>query len=423
MNKKGFVTSCFVMACLLSGCSSKTETYHTYANVSNQTEKLFSSKGGTLTVENVYSNMRDASNQNEVMKIIIQNILKENIDFNNQDVKNLYKKYLNEYFVETFVDSGSYNSNGKFDENKVVSYLKSESYDITNDNASDSLLDAPFTYNYNDYIEKELNYDIYLKVLKAVYIVNNKANLIDKNNARKINYYTLSSSSSENSTNRKKMEEYVKSIVDNKDSTDPDIIKDIQTIAESVKLEDLKKIDDEFEKIGTSSDSSYEYLKKYTTCGDLKCVTIEEGKEYQKQIINDKDYYTSEVVIKSNDSVLYEGAREVLFSNNVDDYLLTIGNKKYLVAPVYPENDVKSYNDIIIFNNDGSSYDFYLVDVEVINSQSSFVDKLSVAELLIDSINSQTIISECLKESNVEIYDKTIRELVISTYGDYKEEG
>ena len=104
-----------------------------------------------------------------------------------------------------------------------------------------------------------------------------------------------------------------------------------------------------------------------------------------------------------------------MFSENVEDYLYEIGNTKYLMSPAYLEKDDKRINDIILFDSANSKY--YLVAVEVIDSQSSFADKVLVAEVLADKISDSTIFNYCFEKLDVEIYDKDIREHFENKYG------
>ena len=133
-----------------------------------------------------------------------------------------------------------------------------------------------------------------------------------------------------------------------------------------------------------------------------------------------KEYYKTEVVVKNNETILYEDARELLFKDDVEDYLYTIGNEKYLMSPAYAEKDSPRVNDIIMYDASGKNY--YLATVKVIDSSSSFEDKALVAEILLDKISDSTVLSECIKAAKLNIYDKDIREYFESKYGEIKSE-
>lgn len=412
MNKKGFIAAFLVLIGLVSGCSK--DKVDTFADISYKNELISTNRGEKFTAGQVYDYVLN-NQKDSVVKGILQKIMKENINFENADMQNLYKKYLNEYFNSKFYENSAYKYDGQFNEELLVNYLKSESYNIVcGQSANSGLLDnSKFTCDYTDYIEKEVNYDIYLKILKIQYIIDENPQLIDKNNARRITYYSVSKGSDD--TARKNLEEYVKSMEDNYLSEDDNLVKNIFDVAEKKREEDLKKLDEEFAKVFTSSDSSYSSLIKFTTCGDKRC-SVEAGKAYQEDLIIKQKYYDSKVVIKNNTEVLYEAARNLLFSDDVDSYLYKIGNVNYLVSPAYGTDELKNVNDIIMFDSSSSKY--YLSTVEVIDRTSSLGDKILVAELLVDKVADSTIFNDCFENIEIEIHDKSIREYFETKYGE-----
>lgn len=416
--KSKFLVGFLLLGSLIAGCSKG--SVDTHADVSFGDEVVTTNKGDNLTVAELYNYVLE--NQSDaIAKTVLVKILESKLDLNNtsnQDMKNLYKKYLNEYFKTTFVDNDTYKFNGEFSEDLLVKYLKSESYSIkcgSGFNAGD--LDATtFACDYSDYIEKEVNYDIYVKMLKIKYLLNEKTDLINKSNGRRVVYYTVAKGSNDNEV-RELLETYVKSFEENKESTDETVIKNIEDVAEAKRKKDLEEVSEHYAYVSTSQDSSsgYTYLDKFTKCGDKRC-SLEEGKEYQDKLIMDKEYYTTKVVISSNTDVLYAGARDILFSDNVNDYLYQIGNSKYLMSPAYFDDNDKRINDIILYDAANSNY--YLATVETINSSSSFDDKVAVAELLLDKVTDAIIFNYCYENLEIEIFDKDIREYFVSKYGD-----
>lgn len=404
---------CFIMA--LTGCGKNKDSVDTYANVSNGNVAV----DGTskIKIDDIYSEIRGNS-KDDVVNNILKMIMLNQIDMEDSAIKGLYNKYLNEHFKTTFVDSGSYNYNSEFNEELVVKYLQSESYTINCGEGYNSgdLDNRLFTCDYTDYIEQELNSDIYLKLLKVMYIIEQKSSLIDKNEGRRVEYYSVSKGTGD--TVRKQLESDVKSISENYNSDDSSLIRNIYDIAERKRSEELKSLTEEYAKLSTSSDQSFTNLNKFTNCGDYRC-TIEEGMDYQTQLIMDKDYYVSKVVIKG-ESVLYASASNVLFSSYVEDYLYTIGGKNYLMSPAYASQEDKRINDIILYDSNSNNY--YLATVEIIDSSSSFADQALVAEKLIDKVSTTDVLKYYFDKSEIEIYDKEIREYFVSKYGDFKEE-
>lgn len=417
MKKSSFLVSCLLLGALISGCSCNKKEIDTFASISNANEALSNNKGEKLTVGNVYNFIRENNNEN-ISKNILKTIVKDEINWKDSNMLYLYEKYINQEFKTKFIDSGSYNYDGKFSEELVVKYLQSESYKISCESNSDSVLDKQyFTCDYSDYIEKELNYDVYLKMLKVKYIIDEKENLLDRSKARKVSYYSISRTSSSDYETREKLEEYVASIEENYNSTDTSLIRNIEDIAKINKKKDLDKLKEDYDKVSTSTDSnqSYKYLQQFTVCGDKRCKK-EDGYAYQQDIINKKEYLVSKIVVNTDTSILYEKARNVLFSDNIDDYLYPIGNTKYLISQAYINVEEKDVNSIILFD---SSSTYYIATVDVIDSDSDFLSKAEVAELLLDKISDADVLDYYFENVELEIYDKEIRDYFVSKYGEY----
>lgn len=415
MRKIKMILSCLTLGLIVCGCEKP--AVDTYADISNPSTAVNVGKGGQLTLEQIYSYIRE-NNDNEISENIMKTIIRSELDFSDEDILDLYNKYLNQEFKKRFVDSGSYNYDGEFDEELLCKYLRSESYNVDCVPVSDSPLDSKyFTYDYSDYIEKELNYDIYLKMLKVQYIVDTQPKLLNKSKGRLVEYYSVSRSSSTDIDTRKTLEEQLNEILKSQSDEKP---KDLGYLGELKRNKEMETIDEELEKIFTSSDDTFKYLAKYTTCGNKKC-TLGQGEDYQKELVQNKEYYSSEVVKGDNTSILFDKAREVLFGNNIADYLYDAfgNNETYLLSPAY-ENDGKSepnLNDIIIF--DGSST-YYVVKVKIIDAVTEdFAEKAMLAEMLLDSVSESDLYEHYFKEVDVEIFDKQIREYFVSKYGEY----
>lgn len=418
---------CLLCVTLISGCKKDKSVVDVFADVDNPSMELNTGKNNPLTVGDVYDFIRQEQNS-KIAESILSKIMADKLDLKHDAVmEDLYKKLLNEKFNKLFVENESkaYHLNEKFNEQVLVDYLRSETYSISCDGNYESYLEEPFTCDYSDYIEKEINYEIYSNLLKVKYILEVKPSLLDKSKARSIGYYYVSSSSSDVDTIRKEMEEYVLKLANNYASTDPEVISSLEKIGKDKKNKDLLKIKERYDKLSSEDDSNFTYLNEFTTCGNYKCST-EDGRAYLESKV--ANYYTSEIVFKDNTTVLYEAARNILFSDNVEDYLYKIGDdvagyKSYLISPVYVADGVSTLNDIILFNNVAGSLGFYLVEVEVIDSSSTDeIKKADAAELLIDKVDIRTVMKHYFEKSKIEIYDKEIRDLFIATYGDYSAE-
>lgn len=420
MKKVNKVISALLLGMLLCGCSNKAGV-DTFADISNGKD-TFNSGKEVLTAADLYQYIRQ-NYDSEISKTIVNSAMEKFLFSGDETVvnqyKTLYKKYLDEYFKSKFIDVSTYKLNDEFNEEKLVQYLKSESYTITCDSTTVNNLDSNyFSCDYSDYISKEVNYDIYLKMLKVKYILEEKSSLLDKSKARKLVYIQEAKDSSSTYTIRETFENYLKEIKNNYTDDNKSIMDSMKDIADSYKTKELEKISNDYEKISSSEDSSsYTYLKKFTTCGSKRC-NIVEGKAYLEKQITDKEYLNTKIIIKSNTSDLFDSARNVLFGDSLEEYLYTIGDKKFLISPSFDQNTQASIKDAVVY--DGSS-NYYLIIVDVIDSNSqNFEDKVSVAELLIDSVSDSLALESCFKNINLSIYDKQIREYFISKYGEYE---
>lgn len=418
MKKIKFIVSCLLLMFVVCGCAK--ETVDTFADLSNGDRALNMSKGDYLSANEAYNYIRENKNDS-ISKEFLKIIMKDQIDFQDEKTLDLYNKYLNEYFKSNFVDlvdettsKKTYWYFGEFSEKKLVNDLKNKQYDIKcgEGYTQGSLNSEYFTCDYSDYIEKEVNYEIYLKILKVNYILNERPSLIDRNEARRVNYYSIERSSNSDYTVRETLEKYVEDIEKNYNSTDESLIRSLEDVAELKRKEKLKEILENFEKISVD-DSNFTQLNEYTKCGEKRCATIEEGRAYKEKEEMEKDYLVSEIVIKNNTSILYEAARNILFSDELSNYLYKIGDKNYLMSPSYGNQEVKHIYDIIMFDN---SSKFYIATVDVIDSNSSFEDKVAVAELLLENISDDTIFDYCLEKTEIKIHDKEIREYFENEY-------
>lgn len=416
--KKKILTGCLLLSSLITLCSCKKDIVDTKANVSFEDALIFTSKNSKLTSGDVYDKMVN-NQKDEISKQIMLKVLKDQVNLENSDMKSLYGKYINAAFDSNFLKNPTYAYNGDFDESIVVNYLRSEGYDISCDvGFEQDLLSENFKCDYSDYIEKELAFDTYVKILKVKYIIEERQNLILNNAPRKITYYTESKGSTDNEV-REEFESYVSSIETNYNSTDENLIKSIDDIGEVKRKEALDELAKEYAYLSTSTDSSsgYMYLNKFTTCGEKKC-SREEGKAYLDNEIMNKEYFSTEVVIKKNENILYKSARDVLFSENVEDYLYDIGGKNYLISPVHINDSDKRVNDIIMF--DAASGNYYIATVDIIDENSSFADKALVAELLMESVSDSIIYEYCFEDQDINIYDESIKQHFINKYGEYE---
>ena len=210
MKKMKMFASCLLLSGLILGCSKEIDKH---ANVSYETDRI--TNNDKLTVANLYNYLYE-NQKDSISKSILLKAMKEKIDFTDkenhgEELEKLYKQYLNEAFKQSFISGGTDSNNngindtyeyfGEFSEELLVSYLKSESYDVKcGEGFTPGYLDGKyFSCDYSDYIEEELEYDVYLKLLKVQYLIEEKSELIDKNKARIVTYYSVARGTNDDS--------------------------------------------------------------------------------------------------------------------------------------------------------------------------------------------------------------------------------
>ena len=118
--KSKFLVGFLLLGSLIAGCSNG--SVDTHADVRFGSEVITTNKGDNLTVAELYNYILE--NQNDaIAKTVLVKIMESELDLkNDQNMKNLYKKYLNNYFNETFVEGAAYKVSGEFSEDLLVKY-------------------------------------------------------------------------------------------------------------------------------------------------------------------------------------------------------------------------------------------------------------------------------------------------------------
>lgn len=417
MKKVRLIITCLIMSFILCGC--KSVDVDNYADISNKDNNL-NTGVNPLTAGEAYDYIRENDND-EISDELLKLLLDSKIDFENGDMLNLYKEYLNEEFYDLFIKDGKYHLNGEFNEQLLVSDLYRQNYDINcGEGYTAGNLDKKyFACDYSDYIEKNLKKDIYLDLLKIQYLIDEKEDLIDKKEVREITYYSVKKSSSAGHETLTELVEVLGSIKDNYNSTDGEKIKSLEDYEDKKIKEDIEKLDEDYAKLSSASDSSFTFLDRFTRCGDLYCSDWE-SYNYQYNELLEKKYLETKVVTKDDEDILYAGARELLFSSNINDYLINIGGNNFLVSPVSGVDGEKVIQDAVLFDTSSSTY--YLVIVNEIDSSSRYSEQIKAAKRLLSYISDSIVLDYYFGESNIYIYDSGIREYFTSIYGDYKKD-
>ena len=432
--RKGLkLISCALFALTIAGCSCSNPGVVT--RVPNATDVLSGSKTDTtLTTQDIYEYVR-TNNQETYNKIFMSRLLKKVLEDESEYTKDTpekkgtftttYESKLEKYFKENFLEKDEYKVDGEFDEELLVASLRNKMYKINEDAGEDSFTHEVLglDYDYSEYIEAEVDYLIYMEMLKEDYISSAKSNILDKSKSRIITVYSTD--------NLEDMEEVVKDLFDKKYAT----LKDL----EQTKIDEAKKeigrqycenlglkneyyTDEDGKIIETCSptkssyDSSY---NKFTTCENGRRCDLYAGLLYQIEQAEKTEYLTEQVINKDSKDILYQDALSLLLREDVKDYLLTEDKMKQ----IFDENNIP--NGSFLMTNLSSGEDFneksiilssapnstcYIVLVRTVDSsdKTSIEDKQKAMELLHDKVGETSVLIHYLDKADVDLIDSSL---------------
>ncbi len=412
--KKIFKLFTFVIfASLLFGCS-KEENTRRYANIENGSTALVEGlhkDAGTVSYEGFYNTIRDADKK-VVYNKVIETIAKKEIDFTLQGNQDWYKNEINRLMMEKYVDTKEFFKNDKFEEEFLVQHLKAKLYDVSCETGSGNLLDPNyFTCDYSNYIEASLRYEAYENMLIQKYIVDKKANLINRFEFRNVSYYKVKKDTENGNFVTL---DYMSNLLDELSAG----TNTLMDAANALKASKLEKIDEEYNGIIYPTSNYYSLLEKYTTCGNVKCFP-EEGLIYKKDLIEKEEYYATKLINNKNKGDIFpDNINERLFSTDIESKLVKINGINYLTstADYYKAN----YNNIdaLLFDNNNS--EFYLIQVQVVNSQSSYMSKVDASRQIMKEVSKDEAISNYLNKYDLEIYEDDLKEYLTETFKKFK---
>lgn len=395
----------------LVACSCKKEDT-VNVSLTNSTNIVEGSKvSSKLTTKDVYDYIRanSISNTNKAfLTYLMEDILAMKTNSANKATYNLKVK---NHFIDTYLNSNDYKVNGEFNEDLLASTLESKLYVIDRVNlpTSGPTVEAGLKYDYSDYINRGLKYDVYLQMLKGKYILEEKAAMFDNSRSRIISIFSTD--------DLEEMETIVEDIFKNKYSS-------LEALAESKKAEEREEIGRQYcENLGfeneyyegtcnaSTSSSTYDSaLYKFTVCeNNVRCAPSD-GFAYQIKLINEKEYVKEQTVNKNTTGILYPEALSQLFRENVEDYLHAgiTGEDPFLADWLYNYNEEFSNRDIILTTGPNSTA--YLVTVRVVDSETeSIEDKEAALSLLNDKVGDSAVLLHYLENLDVEITDPQLK--------------
>ena len=408
----------------LFGCSCiKEEVFEYVAERSNLT--FTSNKVTTsLTTQDVYEYIRE-NEEESVNKYFLKYLMKQVLDLeNNTTNKSMYDLKVKKHFEETILTSQEYMVNGVFVEDLFATDLETQLYVVDKENKPTSgvTYELGLKYDYSDYIERALEYDVLLEILKGKYIIEVKPAIIDDSKTRVISIYTESNLSS--------MIELVDDLVAGK-------YESFDALTEAKKTEEITELGRQYcQELGftnsyytpkegegdcspTTNNTTYDTtLNKFTVCENgVKC-SPDKGLEYQVSLVREKDYLVEQVVNKNTTGILYEAALQQLFKDNVEDYLHEIieGEDYFLADWLYNNSKEFSNRDIILTTGPDSTC--YLVTVRVVDSQTQDIeDKEAALSLLLGKVSDTTVLNHYFGDLNIEVKEPTLKEYFNSLLG------
>lgn len=399
---------------LMAGCScKKDEKPDTKANIKNGEDKILSGLKEdvkSITLQEIYDDLK-ASNGNTVAADKLLEMV-SNLVLSDATWQARYNAKVNEKMMDLVEDS-AYQVDGTFDEELLVKTLKSKLYNITCEGGnygptySNGEIDKYMVCDYSDYKEKALKISALTELLNEKYVYDkvmaDKANILTTKKARQVEFVSIGYSG--DSKEDEVIEYITKSITDLAAENSDVTLEKIASLWTDKQIDSLEK---EYKKINTSEDANGSILSDYTN-GYTQ--SAEKGLALKKQEVYKNSNYEKVVITSDSNSILNATLVERLLSENVisntSRKTIKINGSYYLVAPWAGTN--LTATDIRIKDSANSKY--YIVKVDVINSESS-------ADLVYEAVKilatNTTLVSDSInyyleqQKDNINVYDEEI---------------
>ncbi len=234
------ILSIVVLSLVITGCKDTIVTRK--ADLSDKDANLVINPNGvnSITKGELYDYIKN-NDKETAFNLILEYIVEENFMSEPYEIE-WYQNQVNKKML-SLVTGGEFNLNGEFDESTFANYLRSNLYSIDEDSTTDYLDSKYFTYNYDDFINKTIKYELYQDILIADYIINKKADVLTRSNYRKLTYYEITKDTSKEPF--KTLNDLTQAVKDLYDG----IISDLQDIENRQKDTEKQLIIDDFEKL------------------------------------------------------------------------------------------------------------------------------------------------------------------------------
>ena len=410
---------------LLAGCScKKEENADTKANISNNSSTIVSGlKDGveSVTLQKLYDDLKASSGNttaaNKLLEIVSDLVLSDAKWQTRYDAK-VQEKLLQ------FAENGDYKVDGVFNEELLVKTLKSQLYSVTCSNnnygptyTTENEIDKYMVCDYTDYVNKALKVSVLDELLKEKYVYDkvmvDKTNILTTKKVRLVEYVSIaySDDKEEDEVIAHIVDAIAKLSVENSTTT-------LEDVANTWKDKKIEKILEEYKKINTAEDKNGSILNNYTN-GYTR--SAEEGLKLKKEEIYNSDSYDKVVITSDSSNILNTTLVEKLLSENIlsetAKKTIKINNSYYLVAPWAGSNVTST--DIRI--KDATNSKYYIVKVDVINSESS--EDLVYEAVKVLATNATLVgdrVNYYLEQNkeNINVYDEEIYTYLKTQYAD-----
>ncbi|MBR3891076.1 MAG: hypothetical protein IKJ30_03300 [Bacilli bacterium] len=426
--KKGFkLIFSALLALTLVGCSCD-KGYN--VKLTESKEVVSGSKlNETITTQDIYDYISQASTSPKNKAFILELvkiILKEKSGYKSGELTSTYNYKLKKYFEDNFINDNSYKVNGEFDEELLVATLRSQMAQIGDPitGATGVTYDLGLKYDYSKYIANNLDYDIYIELLKEDYISNNKSTILNKSKSRIITVYSAE--------NLEDMEELVQDIF----SGEYDSLEDLEETKRAEARKELGRqycenlglpneyyLDENGDMIESCSPTKSSYdsaLSKFTTCANSTMCSLKDGFDYQIKLANETEYLDKQLINKDTTEVLYENLLNQLLRDDIKDML--VGNQKMedIFGNKYEElgnfvvtrtADLNSFDPKDIIHASGPDSTCYIVLVKVVDSSTENIDDKQMAlEKLHSKVSDTSVLLHYVDDMNVELLEETLKE-------------
>ena len=178
------------MALVITGCSCSKVTK--VSELPSSQDILSGSKlKKNITTQEVYEYLRE-NDADSVNKYFVTRLVEIILDLENNPSKLArFNTKVKDYFEENYLENDDYKVDGVFQEEILATKLETEFYLVNRQDSPTSgpTFDLGLHYDYSDFIERKLNYELGLEILKEDYIVRNRTALLNNSRTRIISVY------------------------------------------------------------------------------------------------------------------------------------------------------------------------------------------------------------------------------------------